>query len=52
MSHGHGPGSCLLLWPAALQLGQSASAAGAAVCLLAAGHGDTNLEMGEAKLID
>lgn len=46
MSHSRGPGSCLLLWPAALQLGQGRAAADAPVCLLATGHAGINLEQG------
>lgn len=56
VSHGRGPRSCLPLWPAALRLVQSRAAADAPVCLLGAGLGGINLELGggfagESKLI-
>lgn len=46
MSHGRGPGSCLPLWPAALQLVQSGPVGDAPESLFAAGNGGTDLEQG------
>ena len=46
MSQRRGPGSCLPLWPAALQLVQRRSAGDVCVCPLAAEDGGTNLEQG------